>query len=90
MAELTATATPSILIPGGFGSSGHQLANASFLERSGAAIVLEEGSMTRLSHVVSDLLLDTERLSSMKEAAGVIARPKASEVIAKAMLGVVS
>ena len=28
VAELTVTATPSILIPGVFGSSGHQAANA--------------------------------------------------------------
>ena len=33
VAELTVTATPSILIPGVFGSSGHQAANAAFLSK---------------------------------------------------------
>ena len=44
VAELTVTATPSILIPGVFGSSGHQAANAAFLKEAGAAEVLSRGS----------------------------------------------
>ncbi|MGH8947641.1 MAG: UDP-N-acetylglucosamine--N-acetylmuramyl-(pentapeptide) pyrophosphoryl-undecaprenol N-acetylglucosamine transferase, partial [Acidimicrobiia bacterium] len=40
VAELTVTSTPSILIPGEFGSSGHQTANAAFLNEAGAAKVL--------------------------------------------------
>ncbi len=42
VAELTATATPSVLVPGKFGSGGHQMGNAMALSRAGAAVVLGE------------------------------------------------
>ncbi len=85
VAELTATATPSILIPGRFGSSGHQEGNARFLEESGAAVVLAEPEVSRLGEVLADLL-GSGRLTEMAEAARHISRPRAAHAIADAML----
>lgn len=85
VAELTATATPSILIPGRFGSSGHQEGNARFLEESGAAVVLPEPDISRLGSVLSQVL-ESGRLDEMAEAARRIARPHAAHAIADAML----
>lgn len=85
VAELTATATPSILIPGRFGSAGHQEGNARFLESAGAAVVVAEDDLSGLGDVVSEVL-EEDRLEQMAAAARRIARPHAAHSIADAML----
>ncbi len=86
VAELTATGTPSILVPGGFGSAGHQAANAAALEEAGAAAVLAETDLGRLGEVVAGLLADPAAVSQMRVAAAGIARPDAATVVASAMI----
>ena len=86
VAELTATQTPAILVPGSFGSAGHQLANARMLEGAGAAVVVSEERLSGLAGVVADLLFNTSRLAEMAACASVIARPNAADVIARAMI----
>ncbi len=86
VAELTATATPAILIPGDFGSSGHQAANAAFLAESGAALVVEQTGIDRLAGVVDDTLFDPGHLQDMRVAARSIAKPDAAMTIATAMM----
>ncbi len=86
VAELTATRTPAILVPGSFGSAGHQPANARFLEDAGTAVVMAEKELSGLPGLVADLLFDTVRLSVLAASAGSIARPDAAEVIARAMI----
>ena len=86
VAELTATRTPAILVPGSFGSAGHQPANARVLEGAGAAVVMSEERLSGLAGVVADLLFDASRLSEMANCAFAIARPDAAEVIARAMI----
>ncbi len=86
VAELTATGTPAILVPGEFGSGGHQIGNARFLAESGAAIVLPETQLHRLPRVVADTLFDTSRLGAMRNAAADVARPLAALTIAEALL----
>lgn len=86
VAELTATASPAVLVPGSFGSGGHQEGNARFLEQAGAAVVLEEGELTRLGAVVTDLVEDTRRRAAMQEAAAGIAKPDAARTIARVMI----
>ncbi len=85
VAELTATATPSVLIPGRFGSAGHQKGNAKFLADSGAAVTVAEDDLPRLGEVLSGVL-DGGRLDDMAAAAHRIARPHAAHSIADAML----
>ncbi len=86
VAELSATATPSVLVPGGFGSAGHQAANAAFLADAGAAVVVEESEVDRVPAVVAEVLADPARLDAMRAAARSLARPDAADVIAAAMI----
>lgn len=89
VAELTATATPAILVPGQFGSSGHQAANAGFLESRGAALVLAQERLGDLRTLVEKTIVDPGRLQSMVDAARAIAKPDAALTIASAMIGAV-
>jgi UDP-N-acetylglucosamine--N-acetylmuramyl-(pentapeptide) pyrophosphoryl-undecaprenol N-acetylglucosamine transferase len=86
IAEMLATATPSILVPGGFGSSGHQAANAEFAARTGAARVLPEAQLGTLGAVVEALVGEPGRLAAMAAAARSHARPDAAETIAHRLL----
>lgn len=86
VAEITATATPSILVPGDFGSGGHQSANAGYLERAGAARVVPQAVIERLGDEVRAVLLDSDELARMASAAGGLARPGAAKTIAQAMI----
>lgn len=85
VAELTATGTPSVLVPGSFGSGGHQQANADALERVGAAVVVTEEDIGDLGRVVVDLLGDRPRVARMAEAARSFAKPQAAANIGAAM-----
>lgn len=85
VAELTATATPAVLIPGGFGSGRHQEANASALAEAGCAVVVEEDEIGRLGPVVRGLAADRIRREEMADAAAQLARPEAATVIAQAL-----
>jgi len=86
VAELTATGTPSVLIPGRFGSTGHQAGNARFLEQAGAAVVIDQDALTELAPTVQRLLPDVGRLAKMTAACGAIAKPEAALTIAGAMI----
>lgn len=86
VAEITATATPSILMPGGFGSSGHQAANAKVLEGVGAARVVPEKEAHTLGWVVSELVGSPRRRRDMAEACLRLARPQAASVVARALV----
>ncbi len=86
VAELTATGTPSVLVPGEFGSGGHQLGNARFLTESGAAVTVPETHLGGLPAVIAATLLDEETLSTMRLRAKRIARPQAAHTIADAMI----
>lgn len=85
VAELTATGTPAVLVPGVFGSSGHQAANAAALEDAGAAVVIDESSIDQIGAVVLDLAFDRDRLESMERAAQSLAKPLAAANIAGVM-----
>jgi UDP-N-acetylglucosamine--N-acetylmuramyl-(pentapeptide) pyrophosphoryl-undecaprenol N-acetylglucosamine transferase len=87
VAELTATGTPSVLVPGSFGSGGHQEANAEALEAVGAAVVVKEGDIETLGRVVIDLLGDPAKLAKMAAAARSFAKPHAAANISAAMRG---
>ncbi|HKY48127.1 MAG TPA: UDP-N-acetylglucosamine--N-acetylmuramyl-(pentapeptide) pyrophosphoryl-undecaprenol N-acetylglucosamine transferase [Acidimicrobiia bacterium] len=85
VAELTATATPAILVPGGFGSGEHQTANADALASVGAAIVVAEADLAGLPSLVTELLSQPERMREMAAASSTLARPDAADVVAGAM-----
>lgn len=87
VAELTAVGLPSVLVPGRFGSAGHQAANAAALEEAGAAVTLGEPDLDGLGALVEGLLADPARRRSMAEAARAVARPEAAQQIAGEMRG---
>lgn len=86
VAELTATATPAILVPGRFGSGRHQRENAAFLDAAGAAVTVTEQEISNLPSVVSDLIGDSAELSLMRESAEAVAKPRAAVEIALALM----
>ncbi len=86
VAELTVTGTPSILVPGVFGSAGHQIGNARYLTESGAAVTLSEPEIGLLSDVVKSTLFNDDSLQVMRDSALGIAKPDAAATIATAMI----
>jgi UDP-N-acetylglucosamine:LPS N-acetylglucosamine transferase len=84
VAELTATGTPAVLIPGGFGSGGHQEANAAFLATTGAAMLLSEENLDDAPELVIEMLTPTTH-SRMAEATKALARPEAAITVAAAL-----
>jgi len=87
VAEILATATPAILVPGGFGSGGHQDSNAHEAHRAGAAIVVQEDELERLPGMLETLMSEPDRLVSMQEAAARLAKPHAATRIAAILMG---
>ena len=84
--EISAPATPAVLVPGEFGSTGHQAENAAYLERAGAAVVVAQAALVSLSSVVTGIMSDPARLATMAESARRVARPDAAKAIAEAMI----
>jgi UDP-N-acetylglucosamine--N-acetylmuramyl-(pentapeptide) pyrophosphoryl-undecaprenol N-acetylglucosamine transferase len=82
VAELAVTRTPSILVPGSFGSGHHQEENAAAFERAGGAVVITEDRLDELGNVVASLLGDEAARSAMADALAAIAKPDAADVIA--------
>lgn len=67
VSELCAIGKPAILIPSPNVAHDHQRTNARFMEKNGAAVVIEEKDLSgvRLAEVIDDLLHDKERLRKM-------------------------
>ena len=86
VAEITATATPALLVPGEFGSGGHQQGNARFLEQAGAAVVVKESDRGAIAGLVSSMLSDGARLEAMAQRSHDIAKPDAARTIATKMM----
>jgi UDP-N-acetylglucosamine--N-acetylmuramyl-(pentapeptide) pyrophosphoryl-undecaprenol N-acetylglucosamine transferase len=85
LGELPAVSLPAVLVPYRY-AGGHQRLNARYLERQGAAVVLEDEDIKRLLPLVGELLHDERRLRSMREAAQDLARPDAARRIAAIVL----
>lgn len=77
-----------VLIPYPYAAADHQTANARYMERAGAALVIPDAELTgaRLAQEVGALLADPGRLAAMGHASATLARPDAAEVIAAEVL----
>lgn len=84
IAELAVTGTPAIFIPYPFAAADHQMHNARFVERKGAAIVIPQNELTgdRLRNEILSLLGDEERLRSMRKAMLAFGKPQAASDLA--------
>ncbi len=79
LGELPAAGLPAVLVPGIYEGGHNQRPNARYLEERGAAVVLDNDQLARLTDVVRDLLTDDTRRRSMAEAARRLARPDAAQ-----------
>jgi len=86
--ELAAAGLPSILVPYPHATGNHQSANARFMERAGAAVVIPDAQLDgpRLAREVGGLLAAPQRLAEMTNAARSVARPDAAERVAEELL----
>ena len=90
--ELAQYGLPALLIPYPHASGNHQAANARWMERAGAAVVLEDGDLTpeRLRAEVDALVADEPRRAAMAAASRALARPGAARTIADEVLSAAS
>ncbi len=86
--ELTAAGRPAILIPYPHAAAAHQHANAAWMERAGAAIVVEDADLdpALLAARAGELLADPRRLEAMSAASRGLARPDAAARVAAEIL----
>lgn len=88
--ELAAVAAPTILIPNGQLTGGHQLKNADAYARSGAVRVLDEHAVDadpeQLAVAIRDLLADTAARKAMADAFHGFARPHAAADVAEMVM----
>jgi len=83
--EITAAGKPAIFVPFPAAADDHQNVNARVLERTGAAVVVEESNLgaAYLVDTIAMLIGDPRRLQGMAAAAKSLAHPKAVEEIAE-------
>src|SRR4051794_19791011 len=86
--EVAAAGLPSVLVPYPHATADHQMKNASYMERAGAAVVVPDHVLDRprLAREVAALLGAPRRLAEMANAAREAARPDAAERIADEIL----
>ncbi|HKP21987.1 MAG TPA: undecaprenyldiphospho-muramoylpentapeptide beta-N-acetylglucosaminyltransferase [Thermoleophilaceae bacterium] len=86
--ELAAAGLPSVLVPYPHATGNHQDANARFMERAGAAVVIPDAQLDapRLAREVGGLLAAPQRMAEMANAARAVAKPDAAERVAEELL----
>lgn len=91
--ELAALAKPTILIPNGLLTGGHQLKNAAVYAEKGAVSVVDENAIEKNPEVLLDeimnILADTARQDSMSQAFLAFAKPQAARDMANLVLSAV-
>ncbi|HSC33956.1 MAG TPA: undecaprenyldiphospho-muramoylpentapeptide beta-N-acetylglucosaminyltransferase [Thermodesulfobacteriota bacterium] len=79
VAEITALGKPSLLVPYPFAANNHQLENARVLERSGAAVIVEDGNARPENlHAALTKLLRKDKLTTMASNARSLGKPDAA------------
>lgn len=85
LGELPAVGLPAVLVPYPY-AGGHQRLNAKYMEKQGAAVVLEDDELHGMLPLIGGLLHDEARLRSMRDAARRMARPDAATRIARTLI----
>lgn len=83
VSELAAVGVASILVPYPYAVDDHQTANAAYLADAGAAIIMQQDTMTAesLYEVLQALLEDRAKLLEMSRIARRLAKPKATQEV---------
>jgi UDP-N-acetylglucosamine--N-acetylmuramyl-(pentapeptide) pyrophosphoryl-undecaprenol N-acetylglucosamine transferase len=86
--EFTAVGRPAVLVPYPYATGDHQRANARWMERAGAATIVEDDALdpAALLAEVGGILGDGARLERMANAARGLAKPEAARTIADQVL----
>lgn len=88
--ELAALGKPTVLIPNGYLSGGHQLKNAAAYAENGAVVIIDEHELDKrpeiLVEVISSLLANPSTLSHMSQAIKTYAHPDAARDVASMIL----
>ncbi|MFO7571639.1 MAG: UDP-N-acetylglucosamine--N-acetylmuramyl-(pentapeptide) pyrophosphoryl-undecaprenol N-acetylglucosamine transferase [Gaiellaceae bacterium] len=84
--ELAAAGTPAVLVPYPHATADHQTLNARYFERGGGAVVVGQDELDRVPAVARALLDDAERRRAMSDAMRALARPRAADEIAEALV----
>ena len=86
--EIAAAGKPAILVPYPHATADHQTANARWMARAGAAVVVADDELdaARLGAEVGALLGDPSRLQAMARASAALARPDAAQAVADEVL----
>lgn len=86
--EIAASGRPALLVPYPQATADHQSANAAWMAKAGAAIVIPDAELTgeRLAAEVSTLLARPADLAEMAAASRSLARPHAAQEIAEELL----
>jgi UDP-N-acetylglucosamine--N-acetylmuramyl-(pentapeptide) pyrophosphoryl-undecaprenol N-acetylglucosamine transferase len=86
--EFTAAGRPAVLVPYPFATADHQRANARWMERAGAATIVEDDALdpAALLAEVGGILGDPARLEKMAAAARSLAKPDAARAVAEQVL----
>ena len=84
VSELSVIGRPSLLVPYPYALDHDQAANAAALAASGGATVTAQSDLTpeRLSEVISQAMLDPQRLSGMADSARRVGKPDATRLLA--------
>lgn len=83
IAEISAVGIPAILIPYPYATDNHQYWNAYELARIGGAMIIKQDELKpeRLTELVTDLLLNDEKLDNMKKINRGLSKPFAAEKV---------
>jgi len=91
--ELAALAKPTILVPNGYLTGGHQLKNAAVYAEKGAVSVVDELELEKRPELLVDevvnLLADPKRMEAMGRAFHTFARPTAAHDMAEMIVAAV-
>jgi UDP-N-acetylglucosamine--N-acetylmuramyl-(pentapeptide) pyrophosphoryl-undecaprenol N-acetylglucosamine transferase len=86
--EIAAAGRPAILVPYPHATADHQSANARWMARAGAALVIPDSELDgpRLARETAALLRDPARLRAMASASAALGRPDAAREVAAELL----
>ena len=86
--EFTAAGRPAVLVPFPYATADHQRANARWMERAGAAEIVEDDALDPAALLAEGkgILGDPTRLEKMASAARALAKPDAARTIADQVL----
>jgi UDP-N-acetylglucosamine--N-acetylmuramyl-(pentapeptide) pyrophosphoryl-undecaprenol N-acetylglucosamine transferase len=87
MSELTATATPAVVVPLPAGK-GYQAENAGEMEAAGGCTVVDQARIGSVIGLLVDILEDDERRALMATASASVGRPGATAAVADAVIEV--